>query len=133
MTGDLKKQEGGPVEKGKVLFEVAPLEFLRAELSVPEDRIADVRVGQEGELATASDPGKRIKFRVERVNPIAEVVEQRNVFKVRVELLEMDERTKDRIKPGLEGVAKITIDTKRSYAWLWTHRMIDWVRMKLWI
>lgn len=133
LTGDLKKQEGGPVEKGKVLFEVAPLRSLRAELSVPEDRIADVQVGQEGELATASDPGKRVKFVVERVNPITEVVEQHNVIKVRVRLLEMDEQSKSRIKPGLEGVAKITIPGKRSYAWLWTHRMINWLRMKLWI
>ncbi len=133
LTGDLKKQEGGPVEKGKVLFEVAPLKSLRAELSVPEDRIADVQVGQEGELATASDPGKRIKFVVERINPIAEVLENRNVVKVRVQLLQMDAQTKERIKPGLEGVAKITIPGKRSYAWLWTHRMVDWLRMKLWI
>ena len=121
------------MEKGKVLFEVAPLESLRAQLSVPEDRIADVQVGQEGELATASDPGKRIKFDVERINPIAEVLENRNVVKVRVRLLQMDAQTKERIKPGLEGVAKITIRGKRSYAWLWTHRMVDWLRMKLWI
>ncbi len=133
LTGDLKKQVGGPVEKGKVLFEVAPLESLRAQLSVPEDRIADVQIDQKGELATASDPGKRIKFEVERINPIAEVVEQRNVFKVRVRLLQMDAQTKERIKPGLEGVAKITIPGKRTYAWLWTHRMVDWLRMKLWI
>ncbi len=133
LTGDLKKQKGAPVEKGKVLFEVAPLKSLRAELSVPEDRIADVQVRQKGELATASDPGKRIKFIVERINPVAEVVEQRNVFKVRVQLLGIDEQTKQRIKPGLEGVAKITIPPKRTYAWLWTHRMVNWLRMKLWI
>jgi hypothetical protein len=28
-------------------------------------------------------------------------------------------------------VAKIHIG-KRSYAWLWTHRLVDWLQMKLW-
>ena len=49
-------------------------------------------------------------------------------------LLDIDEQMKERIKPGLEGVAKITIsEGERSYAWLWTHKMVNWVRMKLWI
>jgi len=130
LSGDLKKQIGAPVKTGDVLFEVGPLdlEFLRAELSVPEDQIADVKVGQEGELATASDPGVKVKFIVDRVNPVAEVVNQRNVFKVRVRLLE----TNQRMKPGMEGAGKISID-KRSYAWLWTHRLTNWIRMKLWL
>ena len=130
LGGDLKKQINAPVKTGDVLFEVGPLglEFLRAELSVPEDQIADVEAGQEGELATASDPGIKVKFVVERINPVAEVVNQRNIFKVRVRLLE----TNQRMKPGMEGVAKISID-KRSFAWIWTHRLTNWIRMKLWL
>ena len=128
VKGDLKRQIGAPVKTGDVLFEVAPLESLRAELLVPEDEIADVKVGQEGELATASYPGRRIKFVVERINPVAEVVSQRNVFKVRVRLLE----TKPWMRPGMEGVAKVSVD-RRSYAWLWTHKLVNWIRMKLWL
>lgn len=133
LTGDLKKQIGAPVEKGDVLFEVAPLESLRAELSVSEDQIAEVRLGLEGELATVGHPSRKIRFVVERINPITEVVNQRNVLKVRVRLLEMDKHTRERIKPGLEGVAKITIPEKRRYVWLLTHKMVNWLRMKLWI
>ncbi|NIA06444.1 MAG: HlyD family efflux transporter periplasmic adaptor subunit [Actinobacteria bacterium] len=130
LSGDLKKQIGAPVKTGDVLFEVGTLgkESLRAELSVPEDEIAEVKVGQEGELATASDPGIKVKFVVVRINPVAEVVDQKNVFKVRVRLLE----TNERMKPGMEGVAKISID-KRSYAWLWTHKITNWIKMKLWL
>jgi len=128
VTGDLKRQIGAPVKTGDVLFEVCPLEALRAQLMVPEDEIYDIEVGQEGYLATASYPAQRIKFRVERINPIAEVVNQRNVFKVRVELLQKYPW----VRPGMEGVAKVSVG-KRRYVWIWTRKIVNWIRMKLWL
>jgi len=128
VKGDLKRQIGAPVETGQVLFEVAPLEALYAELSVPEDEIAEVTTGQEGRLATVSYPDRRINFVVRRINPVAEVVNERNVFKVRVNL----EAKHTWMRPGMEGVAKITIG-KRRYLWIWTRRLVNWIRMKLWI
>lgn len=128
VTGDLKRQIGAPVETGQILFEVAPLDALRAELHVPEDEIFDLAVGQEGKLATATYPGDRIPFVVERIHPVAEVVNNRNVFKVRVQLVE----SRPWMRPGMEGVAKVTID-KRPYASIWTRKVVNWVRMKLWI
>ncbi|GAG02772.1 unnamed protein product, partial [marine sediment metagenome] len=128
VKGDLERQLGAPVKTGDVLFEVAPLEALRAELSVPEEDVADLEVGQEGELATASFPDRHFGFVVERINPVAEVADQKNVFKVRVRLKELDRR----MRPGLEGIAKVGID-RRPYIWIWTRPIIRWVRMKLWI
>ncbi|MHC4295300.1 MAG: HlyD family efflux transporter periplasmic adaptor subunit, partial [Planctomycetota bacterium] len=81
-----------------------------------------------GELATEGKPGVRIPFAVERINPVAEVVEDKNVFKVRVRLLERPYQ----MVPGMEGVAKIRIG-RRTYAYLWTRKLVNWVRMKLWI
>jgi multidrug resistance efflux pump len=128
VEGDLKRQIGAPVKTGDVLFEVTPLESLRAVLHVREDQITEVQVGQRGTLATASYPGQYIAFEVERVNPIAEVVKQKNVFKVRVRLLELYPW----MRPGMEGVGKIDL-AKRSYAWIWTRKMVNWIRMKLWL
>jgi multidrug resistance efflux pump len=128
VTGDLKRQIGAPVQTGQILFEVAPLDSLRAQLYVPEDEVFDVAVGQEGQLATATYPGQRIRFVVERINPAAEVVNNRNVFKVRARILE----TRPWMRPGMEGVAKVTVD-KRPYAWIWSRKVVNWVRMKLWI
>ncbi len=128
VIGDLKRQIGAPVNIGQILFEIAPLDSLRAELYVPEDEISEVEVGQEGNLATASFPGQHLPFIVERVNPAAEVVNNRNVFKVRVRLLE----TRMWMRPGMEGVAKITIE-KRRYAEIWSRKVVNWIRMKLWI
>ena len=127
VKGDLKRQIGAPVKVGDVLFEVCPLESLRAQLMVPEDEIYDIKVGQEGHLATASYPAQRIKFVVERINPIAEVVNQRNVFKVRVQLHD----TYPWMRPGMEGVAKVSVG-KRRYVWIWTRKIVNWIRMRLW-
>ncbi len=138
--GDLKKQIRAPVKKSDTLFEVAPVESLRAVLSVPEDVIADVieadsaaiRAGgrAQGALATARHPEIKIPFVVERINPVAEVVNEHNVFKVRVRLL--DTSKADWLSAGMEGSARVDI-AKRHYAWIWTRRAIDWVRMKLWL
>ena len=137
VKGDLKRQIGAPVKTGDVMFEVCPLESLRAELLVPEDQIYDIETGQQGELALVSYPGRKIKFIVEKINPIAEVENQRNIFKVRVQLLDPspDERLIDAypgLRPGMEGVAKITIGQRR-YAWIWSRKVVNWIRMKLWL
>jgi len=138
VKGDLKRQIGAPVKKGDVLFEVTPLESLRAELLVPEDLIFEIAIDQEGYLATVSYPSQRIKFVVERINPMAEVVSNRNVFKVRVQLLSEDPSFEDPLaehpwmRPGMEGVAKISIG-KRRYIWIWTRRIVNWLRMKIWL
>ncbi len=128
VKGDLKRQIGAPVKVGDVMFEVCPLEALRAQLHIPEDQIFDIKEGQQGELALASDPGRKIKFVVEKINPIAEVENQQNIFKVRVHLNEIHPG----MRPGMEGVAKVTIGERR-YAWIWSRKIVNWVRMKLWL
>jgi hypothetical protein len=128
VTGDLKHQIGVPVKKGDILFEVTPLETLRAEVYVSEDQILDIVEDMNGEMATVSYPDQRIPFVVERISPMAEVVNNRNVFKVRARLLE----THPWMRPGMEGIAKIDVG-ERKYIWIWTRKAVNWVRMKLWI
>ncbi len=126
--GDLKRKIGAPVKTGDILFEIIPVDSLRAELLVSEEDIFDITVGQEGRLATASYPSQPIKFVVVRINPVAEVVNKRNVFKVRVQLLE----NFPWMRPGMEGVAKVDVG-KRRYVWIWTRKITNWIRMKLWL
>jgi len=127
VEGDLKRRIGQAVSKGDPLFEVAQLDDLRARLEVVEDRITDIHEGMQGDLATAANPGVYYRFEIERVEPMAQVKEQKNVFAVRVRLLD----TTRQLKPGMSGIAKIDAG-KRSYAWIWTRQAVDWVRMKLW-
>ena len=128
VKGDLKRQIGAPVRTGDILFEVCPIESIRAQLLVPDDLVLYMEVGQEGRLATASYPDKPIRFVIERIDPMAEVVNQRNVFKVRARLTE----TYPWMRPGMEGVAKVEVGRKR-YVWIWTRKVTNWLRMKLWL
>lgn len=153
VKGDLKERVGGPVEQGEPLFEIAPLSEMRAVLSVPEEAVVDLlprleRMAQEaggpllapskslsGELAAAASPGQRLDFEVQSVDPIAEVAGEKNVFKMKVRLDPADPQFADArrwLRPGMEGLAKIELD-ERSYAWMWTKDLVNWVRMKLWI
>ncbi len=128
IEGELKKRIGAPVSRGDVMFEVAPLDALRAVLHVEDDDIANIHIGQQGELATQSHPGEHVPFEVELINPMAEILNNRNVFRVRVKLLE----TRPWMRPGSTGLAKATVGN-RSYAWIWTKDAVNWIRMKIWI
>jgi multidrug resistance efflux pump len=131
VSEDLNRIIGlGSVEIGNPLFEVAPLEALQAEILIPEDMAGEIKKGQRGELAVTSYPDQHIGFEVERVWPVAQVVDQKNVFRVRVKLDE--DAIRPWMRPGLEGSARIHI-SKMPYGQLWTRKMIHWIRMRLWI
>jgi hypothetical protein len=34
--------------------------------------------------------------------------------------------------PGLAGEARIDVD-KKTLGWIWTHKLRDYIRMKLWL
>lgn len=128
VSEDLFQRVGAPVKLGETLFAIAPLDKLGADLYIAEDLIVDVTAGMRGELAVTGLPERRIPFLVTRVYPAAEVVSQRNVFRVEVELSNFPRW----LKPGMEGVAKIDAG-RRSFAWIWTRELVSWLRMKLWI
>ena len=128
VSEDRKQQIGAPVKTGDILFEIASIDALRAELYVPESSIARVIPAQTGELAAVGHPDQKVGFVVERINPIAEVIDNQNVFRVRARL----DKHREWMRPGMEGEAKIAAG-KKSYLWIASHRLVDWLRLKLWI
>lgn len=128
VTGDLDEQIGAPVSRGDVMFEIAPTGELEAILEVPDSRVGDLRVGQTGYLAPASNPDKYLAFRVVRIEPVARLENNVNVFRVKAEL----DRTPDWLSPGMKGLAKVDVGP-RSYGYIWTKDVINWIRMQLWI
>ena len=127
VTGDLSQQLGAPIEKGKVLFEVAPLDSYRLVIEVDERDIADVAVGQPGSLLLSAFPSEEIAVTVEKVTPVSTAKENRNFFRVEARF----DQPHDRLRPGMEGAGKIEID-RRSLVWIWTHQMVDWMRLAAW-
>ena len=127
VTGDLSQQLGAPIEKGKVLFEVAPLDSYRLVIEVDERDIADVAVGQHGSLMLSAFPSEIIAVTVEKMTPVSTAEEGRNFFRVEARF----DQSHDRLRPGMEGAGKIDID-RRSLMWIWTHQIVDWIRLAVW-
>ena len=127
VRGDLSQSLGSPVEKGQVLFEVAPLEGYRIILKVDERDVREVTAGSRGRLVLSALPGRPLPLTVERVTPVATAEGGRNYFRAEARL----DEPADSLRPGMEGVAKIEID-RRRLIWIWTHRLLDWLRLRLW-
>ena len=127
VSGDLSQQLGSPVERGKVLFEIAPLDRYRIVLEVDERDIADVRVGQRGNVLLSAFPSDPVEVTVQKVTPVATAKEGRNFFRVEAALAKSDER----LRPAMEGAGKVEID-RRLLVWIWTHQVVDWVRLAVW-
>jgi hypothetical protein len=127
LSGDWRDKIGAPVKQGDVLFDMSE-HGLRAELSVAERDIQWLHLDQPGELATTSLPTEHEPFKIERIIPMGTPKDGENVFTVYATLL----RASDQWRPGMEGEAKIDVE-RRPMIWIWTHRLIDFIRLKLWI
>ncbi|BHH85945.1 HlyD family efflux transporter periplasmic adaptor subunit [Desulforhopalus sp. 52FAK] len=127
VSGDLSQALGVPVERGQVLFTVAPLIAYRVVLMVDERDIGSVQKAQQGKLVLSSMPSKPLPFTVDSITPVSSFEDGRNFFKVEAKLTE----SSDLLRPGMEGVGKIVIEPRRLI-WIWSHKIVDWLRLAFW-
>jgi hypothetical protein len=147
LQGDLYDRRGVTINKGDKLFEIAQANAdfpdriaVEAELHVSERDIQEVKrirdleaAGKlprdnDGELATTSVPTEGFDFAITRIVPVGNAKEGENVFSVYADI----RKPPVWMVPGEAGEARVTIE-KRPLIWWWTHRLIDWMKLKLWI
>lgn len=128
VSGDMSQSLGAPVQRGEVLFEVAPLDSYRIVLEIDERDVAPVTAGQRGRLVLTALSSESLPFTVETVMPVSTSREGRNYFRVEARF---DEPPTERLRPGMRGAAKIEVG-RRNHVWLWTHDLTDWLRWHLW-
>ena len=128
VSGDLSQSLGAPVERGAIVFEVAPLSDYRILLEVDERDVTALMISQTGVLAIAGLPDYVPQIEIMRITPVATTKEGRNVFEVEASLTEDPAAA---LKPGMQGVGKITVGD-RKLIWIWTHKIIEWIRMFVW-
>lgn len=129
VEGERKDLLGAPVKKGDKLFKISMTENLYANLLIPEKEIRGVSVGAPGEMELLSRPDQRIKFKIISIIPITQVKGQDgNHFQARAQI---EQSAEDWWRPGMTGVAKIEAG-KRQIFWIWTHKIVDFFRMKFW-
>jgi RND family efflux transporter MFP subunit len=127
VEGDLDRSLGSPVEKGHVLFEIAPLDGYRIIVEVDGRDIASVKPQQRGRLTLEALPGQPMPLVVERVTPVSTAEDGRNYFRVEAAL----EEPVASLRPGMAGIAKIEAG-RRRLLWIWTHELMDWLRLATW-
>lgn len=126
VSGDLSQMLGSPVEQGKLLFEVAPLDAYRVVLKIDDRDMRDVAVGQPGTLMLSGIAGESQPLVVTNI-ATSEAAEGHNYFRVEAKLV----NAPPRLRPGMEGVGKVEVG-QRTLIWTWTHRLTDWLRLLLW-
>lgn len=127
VSGDLSQSLGAPVERGEVMFELAPLDAYRVLLRVDERDINHIKVGQKGQLVLSGAVREQLPFQVTKVTPVTETKEGGNFFRVEAELGSHPPF----LRPGMEGVGKIEAG-EHKLIWILTHEMINWIRLQIW-
>lgn len=127
VAGDLSQAIGSAVKRGDELFRIAPLDSYRVILEVDEAQVTEITPGQTGSLKVASLLDETLPYTVERITPITEPRDGRNVFRVEAVL----DHQSETLRPGMEGVAK-TDAGRRLLIRIWTQELLDWLRLKLW-
>jgi len=128
VAGDQTQALGAPVERGDVLFEVAPLEDYRVMMRVDERDVRDVEPGQTGDLVLSALPDTALRIEVERITPISMAEQGSNFFIVEASVTA---GPVPELRPGMEGIAKLEIGERRL-VWIWTRRIVLWASMLLW-
>jgi len=66
-------------------------------------------------------------MQVSKITPVSTPENGINYFQVEATLAS----NPDFLRPGMQGIAKVDVGERRML-WVWTHKMVDWLRLKLW-
>ncbi len=128
IKGDLSRAIGSPVQRGQVLYEIAPLDAFKLIIQVPQKSIRHVEQGQSGEVLLSSLPHRALPFSVISVASVYSEQEQDIVYRVEAQINNPELAS---LRPGMSGYAKIDVGRK-PYAWLIAHPLLDWLALKFW-
>ncbi|TVP79018.1 MAG: HlyD family efflux transporter periplasmic adaptor subunit [Puniceicoccaceae bacterium] len=127
VQGDLRERIGAPVQQGEVLLQVSKLDGLYVEIRLPERDIDLIGQHRSGLIVFSSRPDLQFPVEVEMISPAATPEGEGNMFILRARLLE----EADWLRPGMSGVARLD-GGDRTLAWRATHRIVDFIRMRVW-
>lgn len=127
VSGDLTDRLGAPVRQGDKLLSLSPAGGVRVHLSVRDQNLDEVHLGQTGTLRMTALPGQDLPVRVVAITPVTQIDNGQNVFAVEAAL------TGDpaNLTPGMKGVARLDVD-RRLLVSVWTRPITDWLSMAVW-
>ena len=120
IRGDLTERLGEVLPQGEPLFEIAAAdEGLRLDVAVPERRALDVALGSPVRFVGDARPDATVELALTRAATAAEVVDGRNV--VRAEARFVGDEPPTWLRPGMRGLAEISLGRRRVYAVVLQH------------
>ena len=128
VQGDFRDRVGARINQGDQLLLISELEGLYADIRLPERDIDLIDDSRKARLVFASRPDLEFAADVEVVSPAAYPDEEGTAFSWRARVVE----DADWLRPGMTGVARVHSED-RTLLWRATHRIIDFIRLKLWI
>ncbi len=126
LSGSLDKLSSAPVKTGQVLFEIAPLDRLRVEVSTPAEDYRHVTEGAAVELRFDGRLNELQTGTLARVRPRSEIRDSADVFVAEVEM----DNPGHSLRPGQRGSA-VVIGSSHPLAWNLFHKAADRVRQWL--
>src|SRR5437870_13382050 len=109
------------------LMTIADMSTINVEVNVDETEIASVEVGQEAKVKVDALGEKEIPAVITQKNPLAIAksdtqgglsnrvnVQEAKEFKVTLELKDLSDETKEKLRPGMSATATITTKTKNN-------------------
>jgi hypothetical protein len=128
LSGDLDKRIGESVPMGEPLLRFAAADKWKVVVEAPEFATTLIDLGQIGTFATNARPGVPLNLEVNHIHTSAEIREGKNVF---VSEGTLHGEAPEWLRSGMQGTAKIDVGRHPIY-WVWVHRIIDQIRLKLW-
>ena len=97
-------------------------------LRVPQSMILEAQNSVSVTFSPSARPGQSFELQDLRVAPATTVVDNKNVF-----LCEATTHASlDRLPPGMEGVARVSVGYKPVW-WTLTHRILGWLKLNFWL
>ena len=122
VSGDHREAEGVPLEMGKTLFEIAPLDAMVVELCIPEEDIRHVQVGMTVDIQLEAAPENSLTAVIRSVHPRAEIRDGKNIFIAEADI----PNDTSLLRPGMRGSAHV--NTRRhALGWNLFHKPAAWL------
>ena len=129
VDGEPAKKLGQAISRGEMLVTIAQTNGLYVEAAVSERDLNLVQPGAQTRLTLLADPDAHFDMTVDHAIPAVRQQDAQNVFPVR---MRASGAAPDWWLPGMTGVVRIQTGSA-PLVWVLSRRLIDYVRLYLWV
>ncbi len=126
ISGDLKRVEGSPLNKGHVLFEIAPLDNILIQMAISVDDISYVAPNLVLSIILDAYPNEIFEQTITKIQPRATTRDGQQVFVLEAKIDNVD----GRLRPGLKGRGRVYAGNE-TLGWVILHKA--WEHLFKWI